>query len=189
MMKIFFIVFISVLLPMMTDARCSYGCYCIDDSSCDYYCESNMCQNETPLWQKCSGYYSHPRQCGIVSYCDPDSGYTCQLQKNYGESCTYDYSCLSGNCDYKTKTCQSKPFNLLYPIIIPSIAVFFIIIIILISVTVCRQRMRASALYRAPYVILPSGAPYSYQSPYIVGEVPPPAYPSATPTPKPYQSG
>ncbi|CAF0857868.1 unnamed protein product [Adineta ricciae] len=188
MMKIFFAVFITILLPMMSDARCSYGCSCSDDSPCENYCENNICQNAIPLGQKCSSYYFHPRQCGIVSYCDPDSDYTCQLQKNYGASCTYDYSCLSGNCDYASKTCQSKSFNFLYPIVIPAVAVFFIIIIIIISVSIRRQRMRALALYRAPYVVLPAGTPYSYQNPYMVAEVPPPAYPGATPAPKPYQS-
>ncbi|UJR34225.1 hypothetical protein I4U23_021630 [Adineta vaga] len=175
---------------MIGNARCTYGCACSDDSSCEYYCDNGMCQNQVPLWQKCSSYYIHPRQCGSVSYCDPDSSFTCQLKKNYGERCTYSYTCLSDNCDYSSNTCQSKytPVNLLYPVIIPCAFIFFVVIITIIIVATRRQRMRAFAYNRSPYVVLPAGTPYSYQNSYFVGDVPPPAYPGAIATPKPYQS-
>jgi hypothetical protein len=62
-------------------------------------------------------------------------------------------------------------------------------ILVFVIIIVRRQRRRALAYYRSPYVVLPSGNPYSYQNSYIVGETLPPPYPGAIPTsyPKPYQ--
>ena len=166
MVKPLFITFVLLLLSMMSDARCISGCYCTDDSSCNYYCQNNVCQTSISIGERCSGYYVHPRECGSIAFCDPNSGWTCQYQKSFDTPCTYDYSCLSGNCDYKTKTCQlkSSPVNVLYPIVIPSVIVFFIVIIIIVSVSVRQQRMRALALYRNPRVVIPVGVSYSYQN-------------------------
>ena len=157
MSKILFILFVNVLLPMTRTARCAYGCSCYDDSTCDYYCTNNMCENLKSLGQKCSGYYIHPRECGPASYCDTNSDYTCQSRKSYGEYCTYGYSCASDNCDYTANICQSKRVNLLYVIVIPSVTVFVIVLIIVISVAICRRRVRRLTLDQAHYVFLLPG--------------------------------
>ena len=193
MMKMFFVFFAIVLLPINTRALCPYGCSCYDDSPCKYYCENYMCQQATPLWKKCSSYYIHPRQCGDVSYCDPNSNYTCQLQKNYGERCTYSFSCLSGNCDYRTNTCQLKysPADWLYPAVLPSVIVFILFVLLVALIVARRRRLRALGYYRRPYVVLPSGgSPCSYQNSYMIGETPPPPYPGVRPTsfPKTYEN-
>jgi len=189
--KMLFVFFAIVLMPIGSQALCPYGCSCNDDSDCEYYCDKRMCQLSIPLWSKCSSYYIHPRQCGSVSYCDPNSNYTCQLQKNYGESCTYSFSCLSENCDYRTNTCQlkSSATDWIYPIVLPSVFVSILFILVFVTIIVRRQRQRALGYYRSPYVVLPSGNPCSYQNSYIVGETSPPPYPGAIPTsyPKPYQ--
>ncbi|CAF3356418.1 unnamed protein product [Rotaria socialis] len=191
-MKIFFILFIAIILPICAVSRCQFGCTCYDDSNCEYYCNQSICQQAIPLWRKCSGYYIHPRECGLVSYCDPNSGFTCQLQKNYGELCTYSYSCLSEYCDYKTNTCQSKykSSDWLVPIVLPSILVFVMLLITCITVMACRQRRRTLAYCQNPYIILPPDTPYPYQNACTVTEALPPPYPGRilTPAPKTYQS-
>ncbi|CAF1172091.1 unnamed protein product [Rotaria sp. Silwood1] len=190
-MKVFFIFFATVFLPICT-SRCSYGCTCYDDSVCEYYCDHNICQHEIPLWKKCSGYYIHPRECGSVSYCDSKSNNTCQLQKNYGERCEYSYSCLSGYCDHRTDTCQSEysPSNWVFPIVLPTVIVFTLLMIFFILIVSRRQRRRTLACYQSPYIVLPPDACYSYQNSSIVTESSPPPYPGtiSPPLPRTYQS-
>ncbi|CAM4860975.1 unnamed protein product [Rotaria socialis] len=159
-MKIFFILFIAIILPICAVSRCQFGCTCYDDSNCEYYCNQSICQQAIPLWRKCSGYYIHPRECGLVSYCDPNSGFTCQLQKNYGE------------------------------LLLPSILVFVMLLITCITVMACRQRRRTLAYCQNPYIILPPDTPYPYQNACTVTEALPPPYPGRilTPAPKTYQS-
>ncbi|CAF3382638.1 unnamed protein product [Rotaria sp. Silwood2] len=192
MMKIFFIFFAAVFLPICT-SRCQFGCTCYDDSICEYYCYNYQCHQEIPLWQKCSGYYIHPRECGSVSYCDPNSNYTCQIQKSNGERCQYSYSCLSDYCDYNTKRCQFKntATNWLLPVVMPSVIVFTLLMIFFILIVVRIQRRRAAlAYYQCPYVVLPPNTSYSYQNSSVVTESSPPPYPGAIspPLPKTYQN-
>ncbi|CAF0826938.1 unnamed protein product [Rotaria sordida] len=191
MMKVFFIFFAAIFLPICT-SRCEYGCTCYNDDTCEYYCSNHICQNQIPLWKKCSGYYTHPRECGTVSYCDPYSNYTCQLQKNYGERCTLSYSCLSGYCNYRTNTCQSKdtPSDWLIPIVLPSVLVVSLIMIFFILIIARRQRRRRLAYYQSPYVVLPPDTCYSYQNSCMVTESSPPPYPGtiSPQLPKTYQN-
>ncbi|CAF0766088.1 unnamed protein product [Adineta steineri] len=192
MMKMFLVFLTIALLPVATYARCTYGCSCTNDSPCEYYCENYQCQLPTPLYQKCSPYYTHPRQCGTSRFCDFDSSYTCQPKKTNGERCTYDYACISGNCDSGSRTCQTNysPINTMLPILLPTVVVFMLLFIVTLSIIARRRRMRALAYYRSPYIVLPSGTPYSYQNSYMVGETLPPPYPGviSTPYPKTYQS-
>lgn len=189
-MKIFFTLLIAVLLPIGTKSQCQYGCTCYDDSNCAYYCDlnQNTCQRALFPGSRCSGYYIHPRECGDGFYCDSNSGLTCQSQKRNGETCMYSYSCLSGNCDYKTNTCQSNHIspNWLIPILSLSILVFVILFIIFVAIAARRQRWQRLQYYRNPYVVLPSGSTYSYQNSCVVTETLPPPYPGTTSTPLPY---
>jgi hypothetical protein len=189
MMKMLSVLLVAVLLPLVADARCTYGCYCVNDDACDYYCENNMCQSQTSLWAKCSSYYIHPRQCGTVSYCDPNSNNTCQLKKNYGQRCTYSYTCLSDYCNPRTSVCETSSLSLgwIIPAVFTSTFVFIVLLVVIIAVVNRQRRLRSLAFYQSPYLVLPSATPYSYQNSYIVGEAPPPAYPGALQTPKPYQ--
>lgn len=191
-MKTLFILFGIILLPLYAASRCSFGCSCINDDSCDYYCRNFTCQESIPLWRNCSGYYVHPRECGIISYCDPQSGFTCQLQKNYGEQCTYSYSCLSDYCDSRTWTCEYKydtsPW--IVPIFLPSLVGLIIFVTFVLVIIRYRARRRALAYYQTPYVVMPSSTPCSYQNACLVGEGSPPPYPGphAAPLTKTYQS-
>ena len=179
MRKLFHILVVVVLLPICA-SRCAYDCPCYDDSDCSYYCRNSECQQSIPLWEKCSGYYIHPRECGLVSYCDPNSNYTCQLQKSNGDRCKYSYSCLSGYCDRTTDTCQFKYSSLDWSIriLLPSVLFFVILSVFLVAIIVCRRRRRTLAYYRSPYVVLPAGTPYSDGNSCIVTEASPPPYPA-----------
>lgn len=188
-MKTFSVLLVALVSAIAVDGRCFYGCYCVNDDPCEYYCDRNICQSQTNLWAKCAGQFIHPRQCGSVSYCDSTSNYTCQLQKNYGERCVYSYSCLSGYCDSGSRTCQSAPisFAWILPVAFSSTFVFILVLVVVIIAVNRQRRLRALAFYRSPYLVLPASTPLSYQHSYMVGEAPPPAYPGVVPTPKPYQ--
>lgn len=191
-MKSLLIVFTIISLAVYTAALCPVGCTCSDDSSCQYYCNTGLCQSQIPPWGRCSGHYIHPRECGSVSYCDP-STLTCQLQIGNGQWCTYDFSCLSGYCDYSTRTCRNKYINadwqlfILVPILI--VVIFLTLLFVVIIIVRNRQRQRAFTHCPNQYVVLPPHAPCSYQNACMVGEMPPPHYPGPTFTPsqKPYQ--
>ncbi len=188
-MKTLIVLFTIATLIIYTAARCSYGCTCFNDDACTYYCDGSQCQSDIPLWSRCSGYRIHPRECGLVSYCEPSS-MTCQLQKNNNQWCLYDYSCLSDYCDPRTNTCRYKSsFNAWqYYILIPSLFVTIIFVLFLFIAVRRRQRRFAYVPYHNHCVIAPAGTPYSYQNPCVVGEMPPPPYPGPISTPKQYPS-
>ncbi|CAF1595787.1 unnamed protein product, partial [Didymodactylos carnosus] len=160
---------------------CSQGCICHSDRSCQYYCEDHECQDEIRLGQTCSGHHAHVRECGTAAYCDPDSGYKCKIQKSSGMSCRYDYSCLSGNCDYTTKTCQYKYksnirfiFAIILPSVIGGLLIFIVLVVLFIHITKRRTAHVPPVVHQG--FIAPA---YGYQNPTMmtVGEMPPPPYP------------
>lgn len=179
-MKTLLILFTVLALVISTAARCSYGCYCSSDDTCDYYCSLSMCQRQISLGSTCSGYYVHPRECGSIYYCDPYT-YTCQFQKNYGEYCTYSYTCLSGYCSPSSNTCEIRfSFSWQLYILVPILAFVIFCVFIIVFIIVCTRQRRASVPYANRCVIVPAGTPYSYQNQSVVGEVPPPSYSAST---------
>ena len=190
MIKIFFIVFALVILPSSIYSGCFSGCPCITDDICEYFCNGTQCQYSLPLWSRCSGYYTHQRECGTGAYCDPNM-LTCQLKKTSGEYCTDDYWCSSGYCNPSRYECDTSDpaFNWLVPALIIGTTSFVILIAVFVIIMVNRQRRRAFGYYQNPYVVLPPNVPCSYQNSYPVGETAPPPYPGYAPTevPRSYQ--
>jgi len=189
-MKRLFILLTVIWLATYAGALCPSGCACFDDSVCSYYCYNSQCQYYKLIGNLCSGYYVHPRECGSSAYCEP-STWTCQRQKSNGAYCTYDYSCLSGYCDYTRRACGYKyTIQWQVTILVPVLIVFVVFTLIIVLVIARRRRQRAFMYYQNRSVVLPPATPYSYQNPCAVGEMPPPAYPGATyaPPPTSYQN-
>lgn len=183
MTKLLFLLLTVVCLPTASASGCGYGCYCIDDGACAYYCQNNMCQNQLPYGSQCTGYYVHPHECGSLYYCDSTSyPYYCKSLKSEGDYCTTSYSCLSNYCDSSTSTCRyySSYFIYTVPIAITCVVstVIFVLVVVLI-VRLRRQRRLALAAYRVPCTVVPTpvGVHSSYHNPCLLGEGPPPKYP------------
>ncbi|UJR12489.1 hypothetical protein I4U23_016664 [Adineta vaga] len=90
--------------------RMCISCPCDNDNDCEYYCESNVCQNKTPLYRKChsyEGYPKHPHDCGPGQWCDYKQDFTCRKRKQNGENCVIHESCLSNRCHRTHFKCVS----------------------------------------------------------------------------------
>ena len=183
-MKLVFSVLLIVVLSTVVTGRCQYGCSCFSDNDCDYYCNLGMCQNVIPYNGRCSGYYIHPRECGSSSYCDLNSGSTCQFKKSDGQYCSNSYSCISGYCDYIRNVCGTDSSFYYYPwvtpVIVSSVLISVFIILLIVLVRVRHQRRFARTVYANPYVVPPTVAVPSYQNSYPIVEDYPPPYPGPT---------
>ncbi len=96
-------VFILLLLSLATATAhrsCVFNCTCTDDSSCKFYCSNGRCQYSIPLFEPCSGYQIHPRECGKFQWCN-SSTKQCERKKSSNHFCQYDYECLSDHCNKK----------------------------------------------------------------------------------------
>lgn len=197
-MKLLFVLVTIVSLPTNSLARCGYGCYCYNDDACEYFCMNGICQNQLPYGGQCTGYYTHPRECGSLYYCDQSSyPWTCRSLKYEGSYCTADYQCLSTYCDFSSYTCRPNfsRFTWMTPVIVSGVVSSIIFIIVLLLIVRIRQRRRmALAAYSVPCPVVqtPVGVyPSSYQNPCLIGEGAPPKYPgqmNPVASPYPYQS-
>jgi hypothetical protein len=130
-----------LLLPLTTTARnlCVYNCTCSDDSSCEFYCSNGQCQYSIPLFQQCSGYQIHPRECGTFQWCNPLTK-QCERAKSVYYNCQYNYECISGYCSVKTGDCRQRPDP---PIgtIIPSVIAGTLFLVIIIIIIIYQKRI------------------------------------------------
>ncbi|CAF0776692.1 unnamed protein product [Didymodactylos carnosus] len=177
---------IVILFILASDlsALCPDGCPCYDDSRCQYYCKDGECQPQKYEGYSCSGMDIHPRECGSVSYCDKDRGYTCRFQRSENGDCDYDYMCWSHlYCDKKSKTCKYRyGTGFVLSIILPILGGILLIsfIIFFVQQYYRRKRLRQSAFAGQPGLNQPY-AVYNHNQTMMpmaptYGETAPPPY-------------
>jgi hypothetical protein len=134
-------VFVLLLLPLITTARssCEYNCPCSDDSICAFYCDNGRCQYSIPIYQNCSGYPIHPRECGPHRWCN-------RLTKRceYGTAdyfgCQYNYECLSGSCGEKGWCVPNKVHA---STVVPSVIAGVLFLTLIIVIIIYQKRIAA----------------------------------------------
>ena len=115
-------IFLSIITVITSsDTLCRVGCPCLNDNSCEYYCNDYICQDRRDYDSTCMGHNIHPRECGS-SFCDPSSNYTCQ--------------------DKSTGSSSGPPLYILLPAIAGGIAALSGVIIIIFVIIYIKKQQR-----------------------------------------------